>query len=141
MSHYLITTYDQRQFLAPDCPNPITALAQSGMPPVCDIDCIDEWQSDCTWLTVYYGEQKPVVVPDPEPIIITVVGGLVDSVVSRRPIPNDIMVIDYDTEGVDRDNLSPSPYGSQDVFLYGVNCRQADGILASYIDKQTNRKK
>lgn len=56
MNHYLITTADQREFLAPDCPDPITALAAPDMPPVCDIYTIDEWRGGCEWYTVYRNE-------------------------------------------------------------------------------------
>ena len=52
MNHYLVTTFDQRVFLAPNVESPMHALALPYMPHPCDIAAIDEWQGDC-FLTVY----------------------------------------------------------------------------------------
>lgn len=54
--HYLITTVDQRLFLAPNCESALHALALPCMPPMCDVAAIDEWQGDCTWLNIYHKE-------------------------------------------------------------------------------------
>jgi hypothetical protein len=64
-------------------------------------------------------------------LVVQVEGGIIQDICSNQPVPIQIYIIDYDTEGADLDELMTTPYG--DEFVGHLGESRCDGAYVNSI--------